>query len=158
VTEHQDDLTSLPADPEQLAGVITKARTKFLQIQKLILTSERAEQRIRTHGKDPGAELAGGREQLDDMLDQLSSIIGRAQALLAARATADGGDPLTAGQAKYFLLAIGASAASLGLYDEAPDHMTAMLNRLLTQIDGPFETRTALIARYMRKDDPAGAD
>jgi len=138
-------------DADGLAETLSEARTKFLQVQKLILTSERAEQRIRKHGEDPGPELAEGRDRLEQMLDQLTSIIGRAEAMLAARDTADGGAPLTAARAEHFLQGIGASDQLISLYREKPAEVTAMLNNLLTQIEGPFETRLGYIVTYMRQ-------
>lgn len=139
------------ADPDGLAETIREARIKFLQVQKLILTSERAEQRIRKHGKDPGPELADGRARLEEMLDQLTSVIGRAEAMLAARGAAYGGAPLTTAHAEYFLRVIGASDQLTALYRERPDETTAVLNNLLTQIEGPFETRLGYIMTYMRQ-------
>jgi hypothetical protein len=139
------------ADPDGLAETIREARIKFRQVQKLIRTSERAEQRIRKHGKDPGPELADGRARLEEMLDQLTSVIGRAEAMLAARGAAYGGAPLTTAQAEYFLRVIGASDQLTGLHRERPDETTAMLNNLLTQIEGPFETRLGYIVTYMRQ-------
>ena len=143
--------TSPPADPDGLAQTIAEARTKFLQVHKLILTSERAEARIRTHGKTPGPELAEGRAQLERMLDQLTSVIGRAEAMLAARGAADGGAPLTTTQAEHFLQAIGASDQLSALYRHKPDETTAILNTLLSQIEGPFETRLGYIMMYLGK-------
>lgn len=140
-----------PGDPDGLAETIRQARTKFLQVQKLILTSERGEQRIRRHGKDPGPELAEGRARLQEMLGHLTSVIGKAEAMLAARAAADGGAPLAAAQAEHFLQAIGASDQLTALYRDKPDETTAMLNNLLTQIEGPFETRLGYIVTYMRQ-------
>lgn len=139
------------SDADGLAETISEARTKFSQVQKLILTSERAEQRIRKHGKDPGPELSEGRDRLEQMLDQLTSIIGRAEAMLAARDTADGGSSLTAAQAEHFLQGIGASDQLINLYREKPSEVTAMLNNLLTQIEGPFEIRLGYIVTYMRQ-------
>jgi hypothetical protein len=141
----------LPGEPEALARTIRGARTKFRQVQKLILTSERAEQRVRKQGKDPGPELTEGRARLEEMLDQLASVIGRAEAMLAARGAADGGDPLTTAQAEHFLQVIGASDRLTTLYHDKPDETTAMLNNLLTQIEGPFETRLGYIVTYMRQ-------
>lgn len=141
----------LPGDPDGLAGTIREARTKFLQVQKLILTSERGEQQIRRHGKDLGPELAEGRARLEEMLDQLTGVIGRAEAMLAARNAADGGTPLTAAQAGHFLQVIGASDRLTTLHRDKPDEITAMLNNLLTQIQGPFETRLGYIVTYMRQ-------
>jgi hypothetical protein len=141
----------LPGDPDGLAGTIREARTKFLQVQELILTSERGEQRIRRHGKDPGPELAEGRARLKEMLDQLTGVIGRAEAMLAARSAADGGTPLTAAQAGHFLQASGASDRLTALHRDKPDEITALLNNLLTQIEGPFETRLGYIVTYMRQ-------
>jgi hypothetical protein len=143
--------TSQPADPDGLAQTIAEARTKFLQVQELILTSERAEARIRKHGKAPGPELAEGRAQLERMLDQLTSVIGRAEAMLAARGAADGGAPLTTAQAEHFLQAIGASDQLKALYRHKPDETTAILNNLLSQIEGPFETRLGYIVTYLGK-------
>jgi hypothetical protein len=141
----------LPGDPDGLAATIRQARTEFRQVQKLILTSERGEQRIRRHGKDPGSELAEGRARLEEMLDQLTGVIGRAEAMLAARTAADGGAPLTAAQAGHFLQVIGASDRLTALHRDKPDETSAMLNNLLTQIDGPFETRLGYIVTYMRQ-------
>jgi hypothetical protein len=149
MTETGDTDGPSAIDRESLAGTIREARAKFLQAQKLILTSERAEQRIRKHGKEPGPELAEGRERLDQMLDQLTSVIGRAEAMLAAYGTADGGAPLTAEQAGYFLQIIGASDSLTAAHREKPDETTAILNNLLTQIEGPFETRLGYIVTYM---------
>jgi hypothetical protein len=153
VTEHQDAPAQPPPsdDPEDLAGTITGARTKFLQVQKLILTSERAEQRARKHGKPPDPGLAEGRARMEEMLDQLATVIRRAEAMLAARSAADGGIPLTAAQAGHFLQVIGASDRLTFLYRDKPDETTAMLNNLLTQIEGPFETRLGYIVTYMRQ-------
>jgi hypothetical protein len=142
---------SSTADPDGLVETIREARIKFLQVQKLILTSERAEQRIRKRGKDLGPELADGRARLEEMLAQLTSVIGRAEAMLAARGAADGGAPLTTAQAEHFLRGIGASDQLTALYRERPDETTAMLNNLLTQIEGPFETRLGFIVTYMRQ-------
>ena len=139
----------LTGDPDGLAGTIRQARTEFRQVQKLILTSERGEQRIRRHGQDPGPELAEGRARLKEMLDQLTGVIGRAEAMLAARSAADGGTALTAAQAGHFLQVIGASDRLTALYRDKPDETTAMLNNLLTQIEGPFETRLGYIVTYM---------
>src|ERR1700722_4443088 len=142
---------SATADPDGLAETIREARGKFLQVQKLILTSERAEQRIRKGGKAPGPELADGRARLAEMLDQLTSVIGRAEAMLAARGAAYGGAPLTTAQAEYFLGIIGARDKLTALCRERPDETTAVLNNLLTQIEGPFETRLGYIVTYMRQ-------
>lgn len=142
---------SLASDQDGLAETIRQARTKFLQVQRLILTSERGEQRIRRHGKDPGPELAQGRARLEEMLDQLIRVIGRAEAMLAARGTADGGPPLTVKQAEHFLQVIDASDRLADLYRDKPGETTEMLNNLLTEIEGPFETRLGYIVTYMRQ-------
>ena len=142
---------SQPADPDGLAQTIAEARTKFLQVQELIVTSERAEARFRKRGKTPGPELAEGRAQLERMLGQLTSVIGRAEAMLAARGAAEGGAPLTTTQAEHFLQAIGASDQLSTLYRHKPDETTAILNNLLSQIEGPFETRLGYIVMYMSK-------
>ena len=143
--------TSHPADPDGLAQTIAEARTKFLEVQRLIHTSERAEARVRKHGQTPGPELAEGRAQLERMLDQVTDVIGRAEAMLAARGAADGGAPLTATQAEHFLQAIGASDQLCALYRDKPAETTVILNNLLSQIEGPFETRLGYIVMYMNK-------
>jgi hypothetical protein len=54
----------LPGDTDGLAEALLEACAKFLRAQNLIRVSERAEERIRRHGIDPGGELAEGRVQL----------------------------------------------------------------------------------------------
>ena len=70
--------------------------------------------------------------------------------MLAARAVAAGGDPLTPPQAEQLLLAIGASEASLALFRAEPEETTAMLNRLFMSLEGDFETKLGLIMEHMR--------
>jgi hypothetical protein len=149
MTGAQDDRP--PADPDGLAETIRVARAEFARVQKLIRSSERGEQRIRKHGKDPGPELAEGRVRLEEMLDQLAGVIGRAEAMLAARGAARDGASLTTAQAEHFLQGIGAGDRLTALYRDKPEETTAMLNNMLTQIEGPFETRLGYIVMYMRQ-------
>ena len=56
--------------------------------------------------------------------------------MLAARAAAAGGNPLTVPQTEQSLLAIKASDANPALYHAEPEEMTAMLNRLFMSLEG----------------------
>jgi len=144
---HGPDEAPLPDDPAELAEI---ARRTYLEGQQLVRASRDAEDLIqRRGGSAPG--LAEGRSRMEGQLDAIADQVRQADAVVAARAAADGGRPLTTVQAAHFLAAISASDGALALYCEEPGEITAMLNRLLTTLDGAFETRLGLIATHLRQ-------
>jgi len=140
--------------PDELAAFITQGRRDYLRGQKLLTAARNAEERLQRRGHAPTPEISAQRASLEQQLDTIAVQIRQAEAWLAARAVADGGDPLTPPQAEQLLLAIKASDASLALYREAPEEMTAMLNRSLATLGGSIEARFGLIATHMRQDAP----
>lgn len=139
-----------PGDPAELATTAEAGRRTYLTGQQLLRASHEAEDLIHRRG-GTAPELAEGRDRIESQLDAIADHVRQADAVVAARATADGGSPLTTAQAAHFLAAISASHGALALYREEPDEMTAMLNRLLTTLEGPFETRLGLIATHLRQ-------
>jgi hypothetical protein len=141
-------------DPDELATFIVQGRREYLRGQKMLTAARNAEERLQRRGHAPTPEISVQRASLEQQLDTIAAQIHQAEAWLAARAVADGGDPLTPSQAEHLLLGIKASDASLALYREAPEEMTVMLNRLLTTLEGSFEVRVGLIATHMRESSP----
>jgi hypothetical protein len=139
-----------PYDPDGLAATIAEGRRKYLEGQKLLIDARNADEWLRRRGDALPLESHARRASIEEQLDTIAAQIRRGEAVLAARAAADGGDPLTPAQAKQFLLAIKAGDAKLALYHAEPEEMTAMLNRLLTSLGGAFETKLGLIATHMR--------
>jgi hypothetical protein len=144
-------------DPDELAALITQGRRDYLRGQKMLTAARNAEERLRRRGHAPTPESRAQQASLEQQLDTIAAKIRQAEAWLAARAVADGGDPLTPPQAEQLLLAIEASYASLALYREVPEEMTTMINNLLTSLEGEFESRIGLIATHLRKSSPAAA-
>jgi hypothetical protein len=144
-------------DPDELAAFIARGRRDYLRGQKMLIAARNAEERLRRRGHTPAPEISVQRVNLEQRLDTIAAQIRQAEAWLAACAAAAGGDPLTSPQAEQLLLAIKANDASLALFHAAPEEMTAMLNRLLTSLEGSFEVRIGLIATHMCESGPAGS-
>jgi len=139
-----------PSGPDELAVTVAEARRKYLDGQQLPVDARKADEWLQQHGDELPPQSSARRESLERQLDDTAGRTRQAEAVLAARATADGGEPLTPTEAERFLLAIGASGANLALFRAAPQQMTALLNRVLTRLDGPFETKLELIVTHMR--------
>ena len=141
--------TAVAGDPDGLTAIIAQGRRDYLRGQKMLTASRAAEERLRRRGLAPPPELSAERADLEQRLDNIAASIRQAEAMLAARAAAAGGNPLTVPQAGQLLLAIKASDANLALYHAEPEEMTAMLNRLFMSLEGEFETKLGLIANHM---------
>ncbi len=142
------------SDPFKLVATIAQGRRDYLRGQKLLIAARNADARLQRRGHAPSPESDARRASIEQQLDTIAAQIHQAEALLAARAVAGGGEPLRSAEAEYLLLGIKASDAALAFYHAEPEEMTAMLNQLLTSLDGPFETRISLIAENMRGYGP----
>jgi anti-sigma-K factor RskA len=139
-----------PYDPDGLAATIAQARRKYLEGQKLLIDARNADELLQRNGHALPPESSVRRVSIEQQLDAIAEQIRQAEAVLAAHAVAAGGAPLTPSQAGKFLLALKASDANLALYHAEPEEMTAMLNHLLTSLEGSAEVRLGLIATHMR--------
>jgi hypothetical protein len=118
----------MPDEADSFAESLLEARTKFLQIQKLILASERGEERIRRHGRDPGGELAMSREHLEEAADRCLLIEQAAAASLVAKAKeAAWARQLTPRLARYALVAGNADEEALADFDSNPGRGTRVM-------------------------------
>jgi hypothetical protein len=142
------------SDPFELVATITQWRRDYARGQKLLIDAQNADEALQRRGHAPSPESNARRASIEQQLDTIAAQIRQAQALLAARAAAGGGQPLTSLEAEYLLRGIKASDAALALYRAEPEEMTSMLNGLLTSLEGPFETRIGLIAVNMRDYGP----
>lgn len=141
-------------DPFKLVATIEQGRRDYLRGHKLLTEARKAEERLQRRGHAPSPESNARRASIEQQLDTITAQIRQAEALLAARTVAAGGEPLTSLEAEYLLLGIKAGDAALAFYRAEPEEMTSMLNHLLTSLEGPFETRIGLIAVNMCDYDP----
>jgi hypothetical protein len=142
------------SDPFKLVATIAQGRRDYLRGQKLLNDARKADERLQRRGRAPSPESDARRASIEQQLDTIDAEVRQAEALLAARAVAGGGEPLTSPEAGHLLLGIKAGDAALALYRAEPEEMTSMLNRLLTSLEGPFETRIGRIAEKMRDYGP----
>jgi len=142
------------SDPFKLVATITQARRDYLRGQKLLIDARNADKTLQRRGHAPSPESNARLASIEQQLDTIAAQIHQAQSLLAARTVAGGGEPLSSSEAEYLLLAVKASDAALASYRAEPEKMTSMLNRLLTSLEGPFETRIGHIAVSMRDYGP----
>lgn len=144
----------LISDPFKLVATIAQGRREYVQGQKLLKAARKADERLQRRGHAPSPESDARRASIEQQLDTIDAQIHQAEALLAARAAAGGGAPLSSTEAGHLLLGIKAGDAALAWHHTEPERMTAMLNHLLTSLEGPFETRIGLIAENMRDSGP----
>jgi hypothetical protein len=145
-------------DPFKLTATIAQGRRDYLRGQQLLIATRNADERLQRRGQAPSPESNARQASIEQQLETLAAQIRQAEALLAARAVAAGGEPLTSTEAGHLLLGIKASDAALAWHRAKPEEMTAMLNRLLTSLEGPFETRIGVIAADMRDYGPGSPD
>jgi type IV secretory pathway VirB2 component (pilin) len=149
-----DPGASVITDPFKLTKTIAQGRRDYLRGQQLLAAIRNADDRLQRQGHPPSPESNARQASIEQQLDTIAAQVRQAEALLAARAVAAGGAPLTSTEAGHLLLSIKASDAALALHRAEPEEMTAMLNRLLTSLEGPFETRIGVIAVNMRAYGP----